>query len=57
VYLRLKNFGETAKKIRVAGRVLLVAAIALDVIELCKTIDADLKNSDKKLGRKTVSNI
>jgi 6-phosphofructokinase len=57
VYLRLKNFGETAKKVRVAGRSLLVAAIALDVIELCKTIDADLKDSDKKLGRKTASNI
>lgn len=53
----MKDFAETAKKVRVAGKVLLVTDIALDVIELCKTIDADLKDSDKKLGRKTASNV
>ena len=48
----LKSFG---KKVRVAGKVLLVAGVALDVLELGTTIDADLKDADRKLGKKTLS--
>jgi len=54
-YNVLKDFDGAAKKVRVGGKVFLVGGIALDALELGMTIDADLKDADKKLGKKTVS--
>ena len=48
----LKAFGKT---VRYAGRTLLIAGVALDTLELGMAIDKDLKDADKKLGKKTVS--
>ena len=38
---------------RIAGRVLLVGGIALDVLELGTAVNADLKDADRKLGKTT----
>lgn len=54
-YNLLKDLKKTGKKIRIGGRILLVAGIALDALELGTTIDSDLKDADKKIGKKTVS--
>ncbi|WP_312634639.1 hypothetical protein [Oscillibacter sp.] len=54
-YDMLKDLKSAGKKVRVAGKVLLVAGIALDVLELGTTIDADLKDADRKLGKTTLS--
>ena len=54
-YDKLKDLKDAGKKVRVAGKVLLVAGIALDVLELGTTIDADLNDADRKLGKKTLS--
>ena len=54
-YNVLKDLKATGKKVRVAGKILLVAGIALDALELGTTIDADLKDADRKLGKKTLS--
>lgn len=54
-YAALKDLKATGKKVRVAGKILLVAGIALDALELGTTIDADLKDADRKLGKKTLS--
>ncbi|QNL45789.1 PE/PPE C-terminal domain-containing protein [Oscillibacter hominis] len=54
-YNALKDLKATGKKVRVAGKVLLVAGIALDALELGTTIDADLKDADRKIGKKTLS--
>lgn len=51
----LKDFQTSAKKVRIAGRVLLVAGSVLDVLELCSTIDDDLHDADRKIGKKTYS--
>ena len=54
-YNALKDLKSFGKKVRVAGKVLLVAGIALDALELGTTIDGDLKDADRKLGKKTLS--
>ena len=54
-YNAVKDLEGFGKKVRVAGKVLLVAGIALDALELGTTIDADLKDADRKLGKKTLS--
>ena len=51
----LKDFQISAKKVRIAGRVLLVAGSVLDALELCSTIDDDLHDADRKIGKKTYS--
>ncbi len=53
-YNLLKNFDGYAKKIRVGGKILLVVGIVLDALELGIAIDKDLKDADKKLGKKTI---
>jgi len=54
-YKILKNFDGVAKKVRIGGKVLLVAGTALDALELCNTIDGDLHDADRKIGKKTYS--
>lgn len=49
----LKDFQQSAKVVRIAGRILLVAGLALDALELCSTIDDDLHDADQKIGKKT----
>ena len=56
-YKLLKNFDGVAKKVRIGGTVLLVAGEALDIIELCKTIEPQLQSADRKLDKKTWSSI
>ncbi|MEG0780891.1 MAG: hypothetical protein RR426_09835, partial [Oscillospiraceae bacterium] len=51
----LKDLKATGKKVHVAGKVLLVAGTALDALELGTAIDADVKDADRKLGKKTLS--
>lgn len=51
----LKDFQHSAKVVRIAGRVLLVAGAALDALELCNVIDGDLHDADQKIGKKTYS--
>jgi hypothetical protein len=52
-YRVLKDFDGVAKKVRIAGRVLLVAGAALDALELYQTIEDDLHDADGKIGKKT----
>lgn len=54
-YNALKDLKSTGKKVRIAGKVLLVGGIALDVLELGSAMNADLNDADKKLGKTTVS--
>lgn len=54
-YNTLKDLESFGKKVRVAGKVLLVGGIALDVLEVGNAIDADLKDADRKIGKKTLS--
>ncbi|MBU5627795.1 hypothetical protein KQI82_12830 [Oscillibacter sp. MSJ-2] len=54
-YDMLKDLKATGKKVRIAGKVLLVGGIALDALELGTAIDADLKDADRKIGKKTLS--
>ena len=54
-YNALKDLPTAGKKVRVAGKVLLVAGVALDALELGLAVNADLKDADKKLGKTTVS--
>lgn len=54
-YNAVKDLKSAGKKVRVAGKVLLVAGIALDALELGTMIDADLKDADRKIGKKTLS--
>lgn len=56
-YDLLKNFENVGKIVQIGGRVLLVAGIALDALELCSTIDDDLHDADQKIGKKTYSSI
>lgn len=42
----LKDFQHSAKVVRIAGRVLLVAGAVLDALELCNVIDGDLHDAD-----------
>jgi len=54
-YNALKDLPTAGKKVRIAGKVLLVAGVALDVLELGLAVNADLKDADKKLGKTTLS--
>ena len=45
------------KVVEIGGRVLLVAGVVLDALELCNTIDDDLHDADQKIGKKTYSSI
>ncbi|MPN09814.1 hypothetical protein SDC9_157106 [bioreactor metagenome] len=54
-YNAVKDLKSAGKKVRVAGKELLVAGIALDALELGTMIDADLKDADRKIGKKTLS--
>ena len=54
-YDLLKNLDDTGKKVRIGGRVLLVAGVVLDTLELGKAINNDLHDADQKIGRKTAS--
>ena len=54
-YLKLKNFKDIAKPIRIAGKVLLATGIALDAIELGTAIYEDIKDSDNFPEKETVS--
>ena len=56
-YRVLKNFNDTAKIVRAAGKVLLVAGAALDALELYQTVQDDLQDADRKIGKKTYSEI
>lgn len=51
----LKNFDDTAKIVKAGGRVLLVAGIVIDAVELGNAIQTDLNDADQKLGKTTVS--
>lgn len=52
-YQALSDLKRTGKKVRVAGKVLLVAGAALDALELYQAVEADLKDADRKIGKKT----
>jgi len=54
-YLKLKNFKNAAKPVRIAGKVLLVMGVALDVIELGTAIYEDAKDSNNFPEKETVS--
>lgn len=54
-YNALKNLESTGQVVRIAGKVLLVAGAALDVLELGTAMTADLNDADGKLGKTTVS--
>lgn len=54
-YKVLSNLEETGKVVRKAGRVLLVAGIALDALEMGTAIYNDLNDADRKLGKTTVA--
>ncbi len=56
-YKALSDLKGTTKKVRFGGKVLLVAGIALDALELGLAINSDLKDVDKKLGKPTVSTV
>ena len=49
----LKNFDNTAKIIKAGSRVLLVAGIVVDAIELGSALQSDLNDADQKLGKTT----
>ncbi len=54
LYNQINDLEKFGKKVRIGGRILVVAGIVLDTIELGTTINKDLKDTDKKLGKKTV---
>lgn len=49
----LKNFDNTAKIIKAGSRVLLVAGVVVDAIELGSALQSDLNDADQKLGKTT----
>lgn len=53
MYLRFRNFQKIGKVVRIGGKVLLVAGILLDTMELGNTVIDDLNDADKKIGKKT----
>ena len=53
VYNLLKNFDDTAKIIKIRGKVLLVAGIVVDTITLGNAIRTDLNDANQKLGKLT----
>lgn len=56
-YNVLKNLEKTGEVVRVAGRVLLVAGIILDALEIGTTMYSDLNDADGRLGKKTISTV
>lgn len=54
-YNLLKNFDDSAKIVRIGGKVLLVAGTIIDVLELSNSIRTDLNDADQKLGKLTAS--
>ncbi len=56
-YNVLKNLDDTGKKVRIGGRVLFVTGIVLDTLELGKSINDDLNDADKKIGKKTLTSV
>lgn len=50
-YNVLKDLEESGNIVRIAGKVLLVAGIALDALELGIAVSADLKDAERKLGK------
>lgn len=56
-YRILKDFDGYAKKVRFAGRVFAVAGAALDILEIAQTINIDLRDADRKLGKMTYSTV
>ena len=54
-YNAVKDLREFGKEVRVAGRRLLIAGIALDALELGLAAIEDLTDADKKLGKSTLS--
>ena len=53
VYNLLKNFDDTAKIVKIGGKILLVAGIVADAITLADAIHTDLNDADQKLGNLT----
>ena len=56
-YRVLKDFDGTAKKVRIGARVLLVIGAALEALELYQTVESDLHDADRKIGKKTYSHV
>lgn len=56
-YNFLKNLDKAQKTVKIAGKVLLVCGLGLDVLELGMAIYDDLTDADRKLGKKTLSTI
>ena len=56
-YRVLKDFDGTAKKVRIGARVLLVIGAALEALELYQTVEPDLHDADRKIGKKTYSHV
>jgi len=52
-YDLLKNFDDTAKIIKIGGKILLVSGVIADAIVLGDAIHTDLNDADKKLGKLT----
>ena len=53
VYNLLKNFDDTARIIKIGGKILLAAGIVADAITLGDAIHTDLNDADQKLGKLT----
>ena len=54
-YKILSDLKGTGKKVRIHGKVLLVAGIALDTLELGLSVADDLNDEDKKLGKRAAT--
>lgn len=52
-YAAVKDLKALGKTVRIAGKVLLVAGVTLDAMELGMAIEADLNDADGKLGKTT----
>lgn len=53
-YMRFKNFTEVGKVVHMGGKILLVAGILLDTLELGNAVIDDLNDADQKRGKKQV---
>lgn len=56
-YNILKDFDSIAKKIRISARVLLIPGVAWEVFDLSQTIETDLHDADRKIGKTTYSHV
>lgn len=54
-YDLLKNFDDTAKIVKIGGKVLLAAGVVIDALELAESIHTDLSDADQKLGKMTAT--